>query len=874
MVKRSDDRHEAGGKDQSGDDYADSKPPATVSCSTAVCGDGNAAGADVAGANTTIADEKTACKDFEAFAQGRAPACSVIDADDEPMQGLPLVREVLKQRSLAAPSVAKAVAPAPAPAPAGIIEATKNNDDNDDESNDLCVGKMTEIPRLMRNTPNVTLRPVVSFPGAFRIVPFGAIISSHDVEDGVDHDTEYDVESCPTQPLDASIEDTPETVALDAFLVTGKHVEKRSCLSTSSSSASSASSTYEVSQNSSSIARSRISTSLEENIPHAMPYDESDDDEERNPCWKTGLGFAAISLLAVAVGLMALGLGLAGVFSSSTDITDVTVQDNSVAVALPLSTLERIRKEGVLKCGYAPVAGFFVEDEVTGDISGFDASLCYAIGAALKAKVGFVDAKGPTRFEKLANGTYDVLARGVTSTMERNVYLATTQTGFAFSVPYIYTGLKVGGDPFFVTNCADRNFEHINDGCSDLKVCVQSSTTHNAILSDLLPSRKIIPATTLEEFRQAFINGECNVIFQEGHILAEQAMRAAGYTGEYAIGEQLFSKEPLAIVTRNDDVEFSDFVDSILQALFAAEHHNITQASAVEMPLTNIFGDDRYYQAAFRDAIQQGGHYGELYERYLQSESPRNSINMVYTDARADPTGLLYAQPFGPIMEHGRDDTLLGPILQSILDRGVLRCGVRLGRPGLANLDNNHTFLGMDIDYCHALASALFEGRWENVEFIEIDSTEDAAALLASTDIDVAAGSTWDLQTDIREPSTGTGYAFSPPYFYGYSDDEENTSLMTRQDDSTWSAFVYWVVTSTIYAEGNDIHRDSSNEMPEALVFGPALHRMFRDAILTVGSYADIYDRNMEPYKTRRAPNTLNGQPTLGGLHYHVSGFV
>jgi hypothetical protein len=68
----------------------------------------------------------------------------------------------------------------------------------------------------------------------------------------------------------------------------------------------------------------------------------------------------------------------------------------------------------------------------------------------------------------------------------------------------------------------------------------------------------------------------------------------------------------------------------------------------------------------------------------------------------------------------------------------------------------------------------------------------------------------------------------------------DNFCLATVQDDSAyWSTFVYWVAESTIYAEESDASFNE-NEMPQVYLFGPMFRRMFRDAILAVGSYADI----------------------------------
>ena len=47
-------------------------------------------------------------------------------------------------------------------------------------------------------------------------------------------------------------------------------------------------------------------------------------------------------------------------------------------------------------------------------------------------------------------------------------------------------------------------------------------------------------------------------------------------------------------------------------------------------------------------------------------------------------------------------------IIDSIMQRGTLRCGVHSNRPGFAQLDlGSSMWEGLDVDYCTAVASSL-----------------------------------------------------------------------------------------------------------------------------------------------------------------------
>jgi hypothetical protein len=96
-------------------------------------------------------------------------------------------------------------------------------------------------------------------------------------------------------------------------------------------------------------------------------------------------------------------------------------------------------------------------------------------------------------------------------------------------------------------------------------------------------------------------------------------------------------------------------------------------------------------------------------------------------------------------------------------------------------------------------------------------------------------------------------------------------ALVTRQDDPQWSAFVYWIVSATFYAEENGISLATSSKMPVVNLLGPAYTNMFRHAIGAVGSCADIYKRNIEQHFRRSGLNLLNGNQT-GPQHCPLPG--
>lgn len=106
------------------------------------------------------------------------------------------------------------------------------------------------------------------------------------------------------------------------------------------------------------------------------------------------------------------------------------------------------------------------------------------------------------------------------------------------------------------------------------------------------------------------------------------------------VGTKILSKEPLAMASKQDDPIFADFVNWILQSLFAAEEKHITssdipdleekhdeEAGGAEeagedneqpdMPLTVFSGFGNDHDIMFNIAVKTVGNFGEMWERNL-----------------------------------------------------------------------------------------------------------------------------------------------------------------------------------------------------------------------------------------------------------------
>jgi general L-amino acid transport system substrate-binding protein len=85
--------------------------------------------------------------------------------------------------------------------------------------------------------------------------------------------------------------------------------------------------------------------------------------------------------------------------------------------------------------------------------------------------------------------------------------------------------------------------------------------------------------------------------------------------------------------------------------------------------------------------------------------------------------------------------------LRAVKDRGVLACGVSQGIPGFSAPSANGDWSGFDVDFCRAVAAAIFNDAGK-VRFVPL-STNDRFRALKSGDIDILSrNSTWTMSRE------------------------------------------------------------------------------------------------------------------------------
>jgi len=93
--------------------------------------------------------------------------------------------------------------------------------------------------------------------------------------------------------------------------------------------------------------------------------------------------------------------------------------------------------------------------------------------------------------------------------------------------------------------------------------------------------------------------------------------------------------------------------------------------------------------------------------------------------------------------------------LNAVKDRGTLNCGVSQSLLGFSSTDDKNAWSGFDVDFCRAVAAAIFDDP-AKVTFVPLDTASRFTAL-QSNEIDVLSrGTTWTMS---REGSLGVMFA-------------------------------------------------------------------------------------------------------------------
>ncbi|MCW5732557.1 MAG: amino acid ABC transporter substrate-binding protein [Enhydrobacter sp.] len=314
------------------------------------------------------------------------------------------------------------------------------------------------------------------------------------------------------------------------------------------------------------------------------------------------------------------------------------------------STLETVKKRGQLICGVdGTLPGFSLFNAVK-EWEGLDVDLCRAVAAAVlgdATKVKFVSVSASDRFDRLAAGDFDVLARNSTVTLQRS---AGKKVRFAV-VNYI------DGQTFVVPK--KLKIEQLAN-LSGSTVCLAKGTTHEFNLKAWFGARRLsitpISLDTAEAMYGAFYASRCAAVTADSTALAAAIVRS-GRAAEYRMLPEVISKEPLGPYVRDGDSPWLDVVRWTHYAMLEAEDRGISAKNidALKRELNDpilrvLLGVDPGNGKALGlseewiyNIIKQVGNYGDIYEKNVGQGSPLKFARGI--NALASKGGQMYALP-------------------------------------------------------------------------------------------------------------------------------------------------------------------------------------------------------------------------------------
>ncbi len=306
------------------------------------------------------------------------------------------------------------------------------------------------------------------------------------------------------------------------------------------------------------------------------------------------------------------------------------------------STLDLVKERGRLLCGVnQELFGFGYLDPNTSEITGFDVDFCKAVaiailGEATPETLQLTPLTAQTRLPATATGEVDVLFRNTTWTLGRD-----TEAGLDFGPTTFYDGQTLmvrAGEGFDTWDALDG-----------VTICTTSGTTTEKNMTDQMDARglsyELLQFESTADTNSAFIDGRCDVQTSDRSQL--EALRAASDNpAAYSVWVEVFSKEPLGPVYRQNDSRFADVVNWTIYGMIEAEELGITSQNIGDFLRADGESDDDYIARVGAQVgrlvdsslgmgsllglendfmvavIEQVGNYGEVYERYFSMDGP------------------------------------------------------------------------------------------------------------------------------------------------------------------------------------------------------------------------------------------------------------
>jgi len=321
----------------------------------------------------------------------------------------------------------------------------------------------------------------------------------------------------------------------------------------------------------------------------------------------------------------------------------------SPVMAANSPTLEKVRKNGFLRCGVNEGLPGFANPDAKGNWTGFDVDFCRALASAIfndPNKVRFTPTSAKVRFTALQSGEFDVLSRNTSWTMSRDVQLGLEFIGVTY----------YDGQGFLVPKKLKVTSAKQLNGAT---ICTNTGTTTELNLADYFRANnlkyKVIAFEKNAEVLAAYDAGRCDVYTTDASGLYAERLKLKA-PNDHLILPEIISKEPLGPAVNTGDQQWGDIVRWVLFGLVNAEELGINSKNVDQM-LTSQSPEIRRVlgaEGAFGEslgltndwlarAVRKVGNYGEIFERNVGQGSTlkiKRGLNALWNKG-----GILYAPP-------------------------------------------------------------------------------------------------------------------------------------------------------------------------------------------------------------------------------------
>lgn len=324
---------------------------------------------------------------------------------------------------------------------------------------------------------------------------------------------------------------------------------------------------------------------------------------------------------------------------------------NAVPAFSAESTLDVVRERGYIKCsiGNRPVGDTRIGEA---GYEGFFPEFCRVVALAVFGDRTAVE-MSPTLIrhglESVSEREVDIYVSNVTWTFSRDLALELTPAAV----------LYYDGQGFLShRGTVDGSLTELENAT----VCASRATTTIGNLKDFAELHgldwEIMPFESSEGRNDAFFSRRCDLLTTDRLALATLRSSAVDEPGNYTLHDEIISKEPLVAYVSSRDMTWGNVVRWSILATVVAEEKGITQTNYkthLESPdpeIRRLLGVDETDGTAAaglapdwaRQVIAGAGNYGEIFDRYLGSDSQMKidrGLNRLWRDG-----GLIYGPPF------------------------------------------------------------------------------------------------------------------------------------------------------------------------------------------------------------------------------------